>query len=115
MDAKIHLGLTPLSIATLPTTGSVYVLTDSQIEVYNRLGVQIAVQDCENFSTLAAWGDYLVLGTTEGDLVVVEPNQWVPVHSFASNLNAGGKVIRVTVNSLNLALVEVDNGYNHVV
>ena len=90
-------------------------LTDSQIEVYNRLGVQIAVQDCENFTRLAAWNDYLLLGTSEGDVVAMEPNQWIPVNTFTSNLAAKNKVTQLAVNSVNLAIIGVDNGYNQVV
>lgn len=38
LDAKIYLGTHPISIAVLPT-GKIYVLTDSQIEIFDRQGV----------------------------------------------------------------------------
>ena len=95
--------------------GTIFILTEAAIEVYNRLGVQIATHDSENFTELAAWGDYLLAGTSEGDLVAIEPNQWLPVNSFPSNLADKNKVAVLQVTSANLVYIEVAGGFNQVV
>lgn len=76
LDAKIYLGVEPLSIVCTPD-GKIYVLTEHQVEVYDRLGVQIGIHDSENFNYLATgWGNYLIIGTIDGDVILMEPEHW---------------------------------------
>ena len=86
MDLRIFIGTEPLSIAALQN-GKIFVLTDTQVEVYDRLGVQIAIHDNNNLSCFGGqWGGYLLAGTNDGDMVLINPTDWNQVVVYHSPL-----------------------------
>jgi hypothetical protein len=61
--------------------------------------VQLELRDCENFSYLSNWGPYLLLGTTEGEIIVMEPNQWMPVNTMKAPFKLKSAVNYLKANS----------------
>ncbi len=91
-------------------------LTDTQVEVYDILGVQIAVHDNNNLSCLGnAWGGYLLGGTNDGDMVLINPNDWNQVVVYHSPLKQKQAVESVEVCEQGLALIKCKGGYFHYV
>ena len=99
LDIKIYMGVEPKSVVCLPS-GKIYVLTDSQVEVYDRMGVQISIHDSENFACLAAGpANYLMIGTTEGDLIMMEPEHWQEQNLFHCPLKLKTEVVDIQICS----------------
>ena len=72
LDNKIHLGTEPISIGAT-SDGKIFVLNKVSIEVYSRAGQLVTKHDSENFSYLSIWRDKLVVGTTESELMILDP------------------------------------------
>lgn len=75
LDSKVCLGAEPVSVAVV-STGHIFVLIQDEVQMYSRTGIHIITRDAENFTFLCGWNELLVLGTSEGDIKVIDPVLW---------------------------------------
>jgi len=66
----------------------IYVLTKSIIEIYNNAGVLLDSIAIENYTSVAVWKETAVLGTKEGDIVLIDPRNWTFIDRFTCPLKS---------------------------
>jgi len=64
---------------------------------------------------MASWHQYLILGTTEGELTMMDPAHWTAENTFYAVLKDKTAIKFLQVNHEGLALSACDGGYNQFV